>query len=184
RQDEASQQCIADYASLVDRLQPVAPVDVNPATTIAVTTLAPQTTLASDSAIELEDETDEISDDGLEVSSRELLGEQRPPGPACALLSVVLAAIAEAGEELNTDTFVEGLAALGPIDLFIEGSGSLTADKHYVADFSQVLSFVRYVAPVSEELLAPCGSPDNCWRSIDSELGDLQSLLNPEPASE
>lgn len=184
RQDEASGQCISDYASLIDDQQPAVPADLSSTTTIISEPLPTTSEVGVDASEEPKpDESDEETEDGLEVSSRELLGEERPPGPSCALLSVVVAAISEAGVDLNSETLVDGLADIGPIELFIEGTGSLTADKHYVADFTQVLSFVKYVAPVSDELVAPCGSPDNCWRSIEEQAGGLLPILAPRSAN-
>ena len=132
---------------------------------------------------DVEDPADaEDADDGIETAVRELLGEDRPPGPACALVSTLVRAILAADSDLNATSLVEALHNLGPTELFIEGTGSLTDDKNYIADFVQVLQFTRYEEPISEELAAPCDSPDNCWRSIDNPLAGLTPLVAATPS--
>ncbi len=179
RSSPTSLQCIADYdALLVDLGVDVgsdAPAANEPPVTAAPDTTVPPATVAPDSAPSTfllpgdDEESEEDGGDGIETAARELLGEDRPPGPACAIATVALQAIASSGDQLTTQTLQAALAGLGQIDTFIEGAGSLSASKHYVSDFVQVLRFERYLRPISEELAAPCGSPENCWRTLDLE---------------
>ncbi len=201
RSDPASVECISDYAMAVSLLEadPDAsgmlgdgpafelPADViaSESTTTTTTTstvpVEPGDTGETGETASADGNVDagplEDGDDGIETALREQLGEDRPPGPACALVTTAVRAVLAAGDDLNTATFVAALHQLGPTNLFIEGSGSLGPDKNYLADFGQVLRFERYVEPITVELAAPCDSPDNCWREIDDPSARKRPLV-------
>lgn len=210
RSDPASIECISDYAMAVSLLEadPDAsgmlaggpafelPADVTAggSTTTTTTSTVPvepgDTGDTGDTGEPASDDENvdagplEDGDDGIETALREQLGEDRPPGPACALVTTAVRAILAAGDDLNTATFVAALHQLGPTDLFIEGSGSLGPDKNYLADFGQVLRFERYVEPISVELAAPCDSPDNCWREVEDPSAGKRPLVDPPASAE
>lgn len=205
RDDPASRECIDDYALLVSSLEtnpaedglvagdPASPAFVLPAGAAdeaGGSAVAPQTSIAPDGEIvDVDDALTENADDNIETALREVFGEERPPGPACALMTVVIKAIMAAGSDLNSESIVDAFTQTGPLDLFIEGTGSLTSTKHYVADFVHVLGFVRFEKPISEELVAPCDSPDNCWRQVTDDAARLRLLTAeaetraPEPTT-
>ena len=199
RTDPASVECIADYAAVVALLEdnpegtgltgdvpafelPSSALPESPTTTVDAAAEGDDAVADGDADAAASDEAAtegplEDSDDGIETSLREVLGEDRPPGPACALTSLAVQAILSAGDDLNAETFGEAVRTLGPLDLFIEGTGALAEDKFYLADFAHVLRFEQYIEPISEELAAPCDSPDNCWRQIDDPAAAIGPLL-------